>query len=541
MAPWFLSTGWIQGGNSWQVALVGAILGDMARPSLDAALLRLERHDRLQLELKVEQPSPGPVERHAEYEVDVWFWLPQATGISAADYPPSLFYEDLRVHSRLKTPDVPLDQLCRPDGAGSPLAVLEAILGRVGPEGPLAGDFAQIEAEPKLLCAILKSRLRDGFADLTDELVVPRAQELERDLNQLRLHWRRTKERLLENRLPRDLRWSLFFCDESLSIQMEGAALRAIALLADQDEVPAGLEKALRKLAVSERSFREEQGWRSVLRQEGSKRDDEAVLDQGRLLKKYWSSVLHLVSEPNPWDGVWRQGAFAVAAGLAMIWAVAAQVVMLVTWGLQIQQGVGVSFIVTFTVLATAAYMLKDRIKATTSAALQRRLPRYFDDRRMLLMTDRDAKPLAMTSERVRFAGPSTVPEPVTDRREETLRNKLLLDTRQDVLHYRRRVEQHPRAASRQFSRFDGLTEVLRFNVWRWVRTYAEPRRMLELLDGDGKVKSKRVDNRYFVDVVVRYRRRSPDPVEVLSHHLLVLDRRGIVRVDSLEAGQDAA
>mgnify|MGYP006928174424 CR=1 FL=1 len=498
-------------------------------------LLRLERHDRLQLELKVEQPSPGIHARKAEYELDLWFWLPQATGIGRSDYPPNLFYEDLRVHTRLKTPDVTLAQLVRADGEGSPLAVLNTVLGRADDDGLMAADHPLVEAEPKLLCAILKSRLRDGFAGMTDERVVRRAQQLDRDLRLLQRNWRSTKDRLLAFDLPRDLRWSLFFCDESLSIQIEQAVLRILLLLKGRSDVPEGLQAALRQVAVGERHHRDEQGWRTVLKKEGSAREDEGVLDQGRLLKKYWSSVLHLVTRQSAWDGFARHGALGVAAGMAMVWAVAAQVFMLAALGLQLEKGVGVSFLITFTGLATGAYVLKDRIKAGVAAALSRRLPEWIDDRRMLLQIDDDASPLGSTSERVGFEVGADVPDSVQALRINSLRNELLIDTRHEVLHYRRTVEQRPRQAVRLFPRFDGLTEVLRLNVWRWVRTYATPKRMLELLDEDGRVRSKRVDNRYFVDVVVRFRRLAPEPMEILQHKLLVLDRRGIVRVESAD------
>ncbi len=504
-------------------------------PSASAPFIRLERHDRLQLELKVELPSAGVDVKKAEYELDLWFWLPQATGVSAADYPPGLFYEDLRVHTRLKTPDVPLAQLVRTDGAGSPLAVLDAVLDRATGGGPLPSDHPLVEEEPKLLCAILKSRLRDGFATLTDETLTRRARSLNRDLRLLRQNWRGMKDQLLAFDLPRRLRWSLSFCDESLSIQIEQAALGVLALLDEREGDDEGLAAPLRELAIDERTYRLAQGWRTVLTAAGSPREDEGVLDQGRLLKKYWSSVLHLVARQSSWDGFARHSALGIAAGLAMVWAVAAQVFMLVALGMQVQQGVGLSFLLTFTALASLAYVLKDRIKAGVAAALNRRLPEWIDDRRMLLLIDPEDDPLGSTSERVEFVGGGRVPDSVHALRLDSLRNKLLIDTRHDVLHYRRRVEQLPRRAAQMFPRYDGLTEVLRLNVWRWVRGYAQTRRTLELLDERGRVRSKRVDNHYFVDVVLRFRRLSPEPLEVLTHKLLVLDRRGIVRVESAD------
>ena len=55
---------------------------------------------------------------------------------------------------------------------------------------------------------------------------------------------------------------------------------------------------------------------------------------------------------------------------------------MLVTLGLELQRGVSLGFLGTFTVAAVAAYVLKDRIKANAVTWVGRRLPALLDDRR---------------------------------------------------------------------------------------------------------------------------------------------------------------
>lgn len=499
-------------------------------------LLRVGRHDRLQLELKVEQPTPSLAAKEVDYEVELFFWLPQATSISESEYPPELFYEDLRVYTRLKTPDVPLDQIVRPDGAGSPLAVLETVLGRTGAHGPLPADVAMVRSEPKLLCAMLKSRVRDAFAGLDATRLGEAGERLASQLETLVPAWRSTKDRLLAfEQLDEVSRDTLNYCDEAVSVQVELAALTMLGRFAEHGHEPGEAGARLADLTSAERRYRDAKGWRSVLRADGTERQDEAVLDQGRLLKKHWSAVLHLTPRRDRWDSLARHGALGVAAGLAMLWAVGVQVWMLIALGLQVQKGVSMGFLIAFSVLAVGAYVLKDRIKAWTGAWLARRLPRWFDDRRFLLHPDAGSEALARTAERVQFVRPEAVPQSVSDARLASLRNRLLLEAPQDVLHYRRRVQQHPRRGVARFTHYDGLTDVLRLNVWRWVRGYARSRRRLELLDDEGRLQTRRVDNRYFVDLIVRYRRVSPEPFEVFSHQVLVLNRHGIVRVEPAE------
>ena len=99
-------------------------------PSPTPLPFRLTRHDRNQLEIKSELLIPSATQEHAAWETDLWFVLPQATGIAPGGYGADHFYEDLRAYVRLKTPVVPLHELVRIDGEGSPLAVLALIADR---------------------------------------------------------------------------------------------------------------------------------------------------------------------------------------------------------------------------------------------------------------------------------------------------------------------------------------------------------------------------------------------------------------------------
>ena len=481
--------------------------------------VRLSRHDRHQLEVKTEYLSPSVDTGRVEWQLDLWFVLPNAAGVGAADYPPDDFYADLRSYLRLKTPHVPLDQLCRGDGAASPLAALRSVLFRASPGQIRRSDADVIVSEGKLLCSILKSELRDWTDALpADEAgLIGAGRDLAGWLEALLREWREVSGQLLGFPLPEPVRDALNFCDESLSLQAEGAAL---ALWERIEESPGArqVRAALQDVARAEEEHRRDRGWPTVA-------DDASYVDQARLLKKYVASVLHLGIDTSRWHSWARHGALGVAAGIAMAWAVFAQVLMLLALDLELQRDVSLGVLIAFGVGAVVAYVLKDRIKATLGASLARRLPRWLSDRRHELKLD--GSPVGTLDEWMGFVEQDRLPAEVGTMLEGSLRNRVLKATPQEILHYHRRLAFRPLTAARQFPRVDGLTEVLRVHLARWVRTLAGTRKDVAFLDGH-----RTLPNHYYADVLVRFERIGPSRDVRTGQMRLVLDRRGLVAVE---------
>ena len=143
--------------------------------------------------------------------------------------------------------------------------------------------------------------------------------------------------------------------------------------LEESDRTTPGAE-LLTALAREEQAHRSGKGWRTTLDADAP---GEEYIDQARLIKKYVSSALHLHLRTARGDWLVRQGAFAVAAGIAMAWAVIAQLLMFVALDMQLRAGVSLGFMGSFMALAVGAYVLKDRIKANAAPALSRRLNTY--------------------------------------------------------------------------------------------------------------------------------------------------------------------
>ena len=84
----------------------------------------LDRHDRHQLEIKINYPSLGRdntsrwerflsfiVPQTVDYNTDVYFLIPPAAGIGSGDYQEEDFYSDMRSYTRLTAPKINLEYL----------------------------------------------------------------------------------------------------------------------------------------------------------------------------------------------------------------------------------------------------------------------------------------------------------------------------------------------------------------------------------------------------------------------------------------------
>jgi hypothetical protein len=503
-----------------------------------APLLRVLRHDKAQLEIKLEYPSLGATEPEVSYAVDLWFFLPPSAGVTQENYGPERFYEDLRAHTRLRTPRAPLRELCRPDGQGSPLGVLRHLLAELGSGPPAPEPARELRREARLLCCIYKESAREPFLALAAGAAAgPVVERFVEDNQRLLEHWRSLARAVLARPVDARTRECFQFVDEGLSLMVESTALQLLDTLGPGPR-PAAAE-GLAALARAEAAHRAEAGHRSAAGPGAAGRALEAYLDQASLLKKYISAVLFLDARPRGDTRLLEQLALGLAAAVAMVFTIGLQLIALLFWDIELTRGVPPGMIVLFSAITVVGYVIKDRLKALLGPSLARRIPRLLYDRRTdferMNLPDR----VSEVRETTRFVGRWELPPAVQAQRVATARSPLALETDGAVLHHHRTLTVFPKAAARTFPRIEGVVEILRLHTWRWVRTFGSPNKDLVLLDGDDAAVHHKAPNLYFVDLVIGWRRIGPSPAAQTEVHRIVLDRRGIVEVRPVSAWGD--
>lgn len=501
--------------------------------------VRVTRHDRLQVEVKVDCPIKVSRTRAAEYRVEVWFLLPKVLGIGPGDSEVATLYEDLRSFTRLKTPAASLDRITSSDLHASPLARLSA----------LARDGARTERWNRAVrqdARLLVRAYRSGTRELVAALEEGRGLEAVRGLlvrsRRLTRDWRALLGALRALPLEGETALGLTVCDEYLSLHVEHALLVALRALLQQgaggdapaEEARVAHVQEARAGIEAERAYRADQGWPTTLGEGSTAADEERYVAQIGRLKKYVSRVLYLRQRPSAARAFALHATLGLAAAIAMLWAIAVQIVLVFKLDFEVQRGASPSVVAMAASGLVLAYILKDRIKATLGIRLQRLLPRWLDDRWTFLVWRRGSKPLARVAERMELLPAERIPHGVERARRSVEGDPLARLYNEDALVYERTVKLYPRRARADFAQFAGLNDILRFHVARWCRTLGGPRRDVLVLGPDGVPAVRRLANRYIVDVLVR---TSLDgTTSDWSRGTLHLSQRGIERYDGAAA-----
>ncbi|WP_044193581.1 hypothetical protein [Hyalangium minutum] len=503
-------------------------------PSESAPLLqnRLEVHDRKQFEIKLEY-QPSGADDETRYLVEMFLFLPNSLNIDAETYPRADFYADIHNYVRFTTPVMSLEELLVVEG--SPLMRLEAWL-RTG-----LPTEAEVVYQAKLLCCIFRGALR-RFVKLVDGRCEPPSAaglgEAEyADLQRIILQSQESVVKVLERfrgwqkatgelRLQKKTRVSLRLVDEYMSLTVEQYFRKAVT---EMDALPrSGVyiepRKALMAAVIREETYRKENQLRSVLSPTG---DNEEYMHRIGFLKKFCMNILFLAARRKQKRQGWEEVLFAIAAGLAMAFATA------VLFVAQRQGGVPQESL-NFLLIAVVGYMVKDRIKEGLRRFFSKFASMHLYDRMAEILDPVTKKCLGTLEERVDYGRTVKVPKEIAELRclddFITVSQGELSET---VLRYQKEIVLDAELLPKTDRRLTGVTDIIRFNVERFLRDMDDPELALEYVDLEdfsvGRVKGAKS---YQVDLAFRFTTDEADQKKVSVQLVrLVLDRNGIKRM----------
>ena len=500
-------------------------------------LQRLDAHDRYQLELKLDYELIEG--RQTRYEVQTYFFVPRSLGISADTYSRSEFFRDLQNHIRLKTPEFALPDLL--NSPESPLHRLEQIVQAA--DWPNARYADALITSFKFLRAILKSTLREHWRPFAkfDRAAEPRAASSKTEIRlslateqflyviaELSRRFRQLYPIIAAANLPDDVLRAYELTDESISLLIEENMLGAYELVSEKmvsQSQREGLRKALRIAILRETNHRRKHGAGSIMSRSGH---NEEFLYRSSVLKKFTSSVLYLSTAVEREGVTQEQLLYALAAGISMIFATVIAFYAQRVYG---------NFTTPLFVALVVGYMFKDRIKEFGRAFFARSLHNRLYDRRIVVKTLDGEHEIGHIREKVRFMSERDTPPAVLDARNRQLLSDIANDGQgEQVICYAKEVVLYKDIFHKIYGKglqIRGLNDIMRYDVHQLLRKMANPRQNKYMLDGE-KLKTIRCHKVYHVNIVSVYRVRTPIRDEVITKTRLVLDRKGIKRVEQL-------
>jgi len=529
---------------------------------------RVRIHDRYQLEIKVDYPLLPSKE--TRYHLNTYLFIPHNLAINSLSYSPNEFYRRLQNYIRFITPDLsPTDLLV---DESSPLQIIERIWQEaVTPDDDVT--VLRLTEQFKFLRAILQRTLnrtlqhhwhkfladhRDDAGNLSaGAATIARAEELLTKhlhlVQQIISRFRSQAIKIDDDAVSERLRTSYRLTDEAISVVAEDNLLSALRLAS---KVPIeGLEVRVKQLLVpplqAELDYRHQQGYQSLLiphaksthaparhhqphaRQPSTPQlteseQNEHYLHHLSLLKKYTSSVLYLSTSLENEGETLEHLLFALAAGIAMIFATVIAFYVQSIYG---------NFTSPLFVALVVGYMFKDRIKEIGRSASKTILRRYYYDRRVYIYTLDRKQRLGRIREKVAFVKEGMIPPQVKAAYRRGQLSPMEIDGYSaHVLRYSRRVRLIANAfqkVRREGTPMTGVSDILRLDIRPFLHKMDNPSERRYYLDGD-TMRTAKLDRVYYINIVSTYNRAGQEEMIISKNVRVTLNRKGLVRLEEL-------
>lgn len=506
-----------------------SLFGDLTRaPHVDPGeAVEWRVHDKTHLEFAIDYPLGKEPQRRVW---EAYFFVPESFRIHEATYSKKAIYEDLQSYVRYAVPEPPFEELVKMD-EGSVLHRLGAALDRAGgaPSDSVAAKDATREL--RLWVCLVRACGLVAMRNVEQQLKGPvEPERVRRDSLGFavmcaevsrRFHALINKPR--EN-LADEVRFALSWCDEASSIAVETLCADLALRLENDARIEAShpdLAEHVAATAVAEARYREEHNFDSVGRAGASERDIEHLEFRRHVLKRFTASVLWLSLEVRE-RALWVVHVlYALAASIAMAFAVVAA---LKTSRLS-------DNVFRYAVVVVIAYALKDRLKAVLQEVFNKWIARRFPDRLWTIRDRERGEDLGLVRERAGFIPFHKLPEQVLAKRRLTREHSLEEYARPErVLWHSKEVAIEPA----HDNTFPMLTEIFRLNVDHWLSHTDDPKRRVLFADpGDESIYAAIARRVYNVSVV--YRMRGSTELDAPWHRIrVVVSRKGILRIEPI-------
>lgn len=478
-------------------------------------------HDRFQFEIKLAYKLHDEAAR-SSYGVETYIFLPETLGINRSSYTKADFYNDIQAYIRFKTPSRRLDRLVA--GDPNPLDKLKKRLDEVlaRTDDTTRANYAY---ESKMFCNIVKSALRDHVRFVRECKRTPDAETLvgkyADGVDALSAAFRGLRTAANAPGAHRDVFGIHLFADEHISLLIETYTYELLESLR-RDRAETFERQKARLLAIVKRevAYRRESGFPSIPQEHS---DNEMLMFRKSVLKKYMGSVLFLNTRVRR-EGAWiQQAVFALAAGLAMLFATGVTLFS--------QQRYG-PFTLPFVIAVVIGYMFKDRIKDLTRLYLGGKVQRSLHDHQMSIYSSpRDR--IGRLYEGFDFISEQRIPARILRMRNRDHITEIENDwIGEKTILYRKRVTIFTKKLRAIYNnrQIESINDIMRFNVSRFLGKMDDPQKPIYTA---GETDYHRIygERVYHLNMITRY---VLENTVQYKRFRIVLNRDGIKRIESV-------
>ena len=478
-------------------------------------------HDKYQFEIKLEYQLEHK-KRSTTYDIETYLFFPYSLGINEQSYSKIDFYNDIQSYIRLKTPTVLLQDMAK--GEESPLGKLRNNI-KVLRSSVTPYNIEQYKYKMKMFGCIFKSAIRDHVAFI---LIKKNAGDIEdlldkyqESIKNITSSFRELRTFLNVPSINKDIFSMYIFGDEYLSLLSESYSYELLEYLKSIEIPNKNLyRERLLGLIKDEIEYRINNHYPSIPEVDST---NEKFIFRASVLKKYIGNVLFLNTRIKQEGSFWEQIVFAIAAGVAMMFAV------LATFSAQV---IYPKVSMPLFIILVVSYMFKDRIKELMRGYLGSKLRNILFDHKMSIFYSPKEK-LGWCKESFSFVKDSKIPNKIMRLRNRDhmteIENGWLGE--KSIL-YRKRTKLIRGKLERIYKdyRVESINDIIRLNVMKFLTKMDNPQKALYVSEGDSyqKIYGKRV---YHVNMIMKY---SMGNLIRYKRFRIVLSQDGIKRIEEV-------
>ena len=491
-------------------------------------MIDLRKHSSRHLETKIILPIPEG--KGYEREIHYYFFSPPQLYVNKNTYSEISMLHKFQSHGRYSSPEITLEELIDVNNELSPLVTLQnysASLERDSVSIPERNVVHELQTVVNSLRHENKAILQDCKDMIKLGMVRDLRKTLEdwyRNINILKDAIRVLLLRIRSNFPPENrINLAFLWADEAISLLDEKQAIDLyMTTSALASEFPVVLPKLL---AFS----REEALYRVREKYQSGSDNPETVQYRKAVLKKWTQSSLYLIPEVSRWPMRVSQILAGAAAAIAMAFATLASI---------FAEYAFIKNSLQWALIVIIAYVFKDRIKEWLRSFFNAVLPKMMADEISSFRSPKNGSKICSSRIKLNFDDVSDVSKRVREIRKDTNNPFADMLPKENVMHYVRNLMMHPlgknESEQSQAPRENNFTLVTRIRLDDYLKEMDDPNDVVFRMDPNAEeldqLNSERV---YHLHLVIREYSEKED-IDLYSHHCIVLNKSGIVRIEQM-------
>lgn len=524
-------------------------------------------HDRTQIETVFDYylyrgPGKQADQDEIRYRVECYLFYPRQFGLDPTTYPKERFYTDIRPLIRFREPRLGFKQMLGlKESVRSPLLYLREYM-----EGLRAGRLIEplqnaVDEARVFACSFVSNFLKniDRKRKLFTEL---RACPTPEAMTEAFLKSARVVEKAngvlsayrdllamgvgLPEGFAAEIRTELALVDEYCYYRLRDGIAYLMLFTQDfraahpHDEAVRAFMATATTLLAREDAHAEASAYIVIKADSPPATKERFVRRRGELKRRIWK-VLFLDMRQRSLFAVQRQVGAMIAAGLAAVWAVLTQVLLLrrVIFDQNAGSLVGLSGIV-FLTAAVLAYVVKDRIKEFGRSYFRSGLFKEVPDQSETIYyrgSSNALQAVGSLKEMAEFKTLERLPEYISVLRAKHVATLSEAEAVDQVLQYTKTITLSRGIKILGRYSLRAVHDILRLNIDACLPRLGEPTRRLNVVDAEGNVDSVEFPKVYYLDMALSYSKvqaLGQEQDRSTEYFRLVLDKNGLQRVERL-------